>query len=162
MSKQTQTDKNQSESTINQDTIGEKKEGSVQDQLVETQHTVTIDGNVLNYTVTTGTIVLKDEDEKEGVKSKASVFFVAYTKNSTDDDPVDISRRPLTISFNGGPGSSSGSPCLEVCPEKIADALPGATLRSVRATRGGSGPGARQTRAARRGRSQRSTRGGGP
>ncbi|MEM7539063.1 MAG: peptidase S10 [Chloroflexota bacterium] len=108
MSKQTQADNKQDESTVNQNRAGgEKKEEAVQDNIVETQHTIIIDGKQLCYTATAGTIVLKDEDEKEGVKSKASVFFVAYTKNSTDDESVDTNKRPLTISFNGGPGSSS-------------------------------------------------------
>jgi len=34
---------------------------------------------------------------------KASIFYVAYTK----DDVSDASQRPLTFSFNGGPGSAS-------------------------------------------------------
>ena len=40
---------------------------------------------------------------KEGEKPKASIFFVAYTL----DDVEDASKRPITFSFNGGPGSSS-------------------------------------------------------
>ena len=81
------------------------------DQLVETQHTIVLDGQEIRYTVTAGTIVLKEEAEKtgdkagesEGEKPKASVFFIAYTR----DDAPDKTRRPLTFSFNGGPGSSS-------------------------------------------------------
>ena len=80
------------------------------DQLVETQHTIVLDGQEIRYTVTAGTIVLKEEAEKtgdkagesEGEKPKASVFFIAYTR----DDAPDKTRRPLTFSFNGGPGSS--------------------------------------------------------
>ena len=34
---------------------------------------------------------------------KASIFFVAYTRDGTSD----IGKRPVTFSFNGGPGSSS-------------------------------------------------------
>ena len=83
----------------------------VQDQIVETKHTVTIGGQQIPYTVTTGTIVLKEESEKkgdqagesEGEKPKATVFFIAYTR----DDVPDKTRRPVTFSFNGGPGSSS-------------------------------------------------------
>ena len=41
--------------------------------------------------------------ESEGEKPKASVFFIAYTR----DDDADKTKRPLTFSFNGGPGSSS-------------------------------------------------------
>lgn len=78
-----------------------------QDVIVQTQHTILLDGQELGYTVTTGTIVLKEEEEKEekaeGEKAKASVFFIAYTKN----DVADTAQRPITFSFNGGPGSSS-------------------------------------------------------
>jgi carboxypeptidase C (cathepsin A) len=87
-----------------------KKEDSYltpEDNIVQTQHMLTIDGKPLNYTATTGTIVLKEESEKdekaEGEKAKASIFFVAYTK----DDVVDAAKRPITFAFNGGPGSSS-------------------------------------------------------
>ena len=81
------------------------------DQLVVTQHTILLRGEGIRYTVTAGTIILKEEAEKtgdkageaEGEKPKASVFFIAYTR----DDAPDKARRPLTFSFNGGPGSSS-------------------------------------------------------
>ena len=78
-----------------------------QDQLSITQHSVTIGQQEIHYTVTAGTIVLKEEQEKDrksdGEKAKASVFFVAYTLDNTGD----TAKRPITFSFNGGPGSSS-------------------------------------------------------
>ena len=43
------------------------------------------------------------EKEAEGEKPRAQVFFVAYIK----DGDGSKSKRPLTFSFNGGPGSSS-------------------------------------------------------
>ena len=78
------------------------------DNLVVTNHTVQIGGREIKYTVTTGTMVLKEETpdrekEAEGEKPRAQVFFVAYTKEEEDDR----AKRPLTFSFNGGPGSSS-------------------------------------------------------
>ena len=81
------------------------------DQLSITQHTFTSGGKSIRYTVTAGTIVLKEESEKkgeqagqaEGEKARATIFFIAYTRDDVDDK----SRRPLTFSFNGGPGSSS-------------------------------------------------------
>ncbi len=90
---------------------GEPSKPAPKDQLVTTRHTITIGGQAIPYTVTTGTIVLKEESEKkgerageaEGEKPKASVFFIAYTRDDTDDP----ARRPVTFSFNGGPGSSS-------------------------------------------------------
>ncbi|MFZ5858544.1 MAG: S10 family peptidase [Chloroflexota bacterium] len=78
------------------------------DNLVESKHTIKIDGKELKYTVTTGTIVLKEETadrdkESEGEKPRVQIFFIAYTKDGVRDK----SKRPLTFSFNGGPGSSS-------------------------------------------------------
>jgi carboxypeptidase C (cathepsin A) len=81
------------------------------DNLVVTQHSVNISGQDIRYTVTTGTIVLKEETKKqgdkegefEGEKPKAEVFFIAYTRDDVSDKP----KRPVTFSFNGGPGSSS-------------------------------------------------------
>jgi carboxypeptidase C (cathepsin A) len=89
----------------------EERPAAPRDQIVEVQHTVTIGGQEISYTVTTGTLVLKEEAEKkgekegesEGEKPKASLFFVAYTRN----DIADKAQRPVTFSFNGGPGSSS-------------------------------------------------------
>lgn len=75
----------------------EKKEPK--EELYETQHKVAIDGKELEYTATAGTILLKEEDGK----ARASFFFVSYTKNSAQD----MAARPITFSFNGGPGSSS-------------------------------------------------------
>ena len=78
-----------------------------QDQLSITQHSVTIGQQEIHYTVTAGTILLKEEQEKDsksdGERAKASVFFVAYTLDNTGD----TAKRPITFSFNGGPGSSS-------------------------------------------------------
>jgi carboxypeptidase C (cathepsin A) len=66
---------------------------------VTTHHTVIIDGKTIPYTATAGTIFLRDEKQKP----IASVFFVAYTR----DDIKDVSKRPITFAYNGGPGSSS-------------------------------------------------------
>ncbi|MBN1954121.1 MAG: peptidase S10 [Anaerolineae bacterium] len=75
------------------------------EKLSQTQHTVVVGGQEIRYTATAGTLVLKEEDDEEGKEEspKAAIFFVAYTR----DDVADVSRRPLTFSFNGGPGSSS-------------------------------------------------------
>jgi len=88
----------------------EKKETKPEpkDNLVATQHVVIIGGQEIKYTVTAGTMVMKEETtdrEKasEGEKAKAAFFFVAYIKDEVDDKAW----RPLTFSFNGGPGSSS-------------------------------------------------------
>ena len=47
----------------------------------------------------------KDKDkDKDEPKQKAKVFYIAYTRTDTGNDP---SKRPITFSFNGGPGSAS-------------------------------------------------------
>ncbi len=69
------------------------------ERLVKTQHTITVRGQKIPYTATAGTLVLKKDDEKP----KASIFFIAYTR----DDVTDKSTRPIQFTFNGGPGSSS-------------------------------------------------------
>jgi carboxypeptidase C (cathepsin A) len=66
--------------------------------LSSTKHTVTIGGRSVAYTATAGNILLKDENGRP----KANFFFISYVK-----DGEDSSKRPLTYSFNGGPGSSS-------------------------------------------------------
>jgi len=71
----------------------------LKDEIVVTTHEVVIGGKPLHYTATTGTMLIKDE----AGKARSSIFFIAYTKNEVND----VSTRPLTISFNGGPGSSS-------------------------------------------------------
>ncbi len=100
-------------SDLNTDKTENKKEQKTEpvtptDVLVESKHTLTIGGVALDYSVVTGTIVLKEESESDekasqGEKPKATVFFTAYAK----DNVVDKSKRPLTFSFNGGPGSAS-------------------------------------------------------
>lgn len=72
------------------------------DRIVTRGHAMTIGGRELRYTTTTGTVLLREEVEKEGHKAKAEMFFVAYTL-----DDADPKTRPVTFSFNGGPGSSS-------------------------------------------------------
>ncbi len=64
-----------------------------------TQHRVTIQGQEIRYTAKAGTINMKNQEGK----AIASMFYIAYTKDG-EDDP---GKRPLTFSFNGGPGSSS-------------------------------------------------------
>jgi carboxypeptidase C (cathepsin A) len=88
----------------------EKKEEkpAPKDNLVETKHSVKIGGKEIKYTVTTGTIVVKEEitdkeKDAEIEKPRAQIFFIAYTKDGVKDK----SKRPVTFSFNGGPGSSS-------------------------------------------------------
>lgn len=82
------------------ETNGNEKETQLKENQAVTQHTVTVNGETINYTATAGTLLLREDEKRE---TKASVFYVAYTKNDADD----ISQRPITFAFNGGPGSSS-------------------------------------------------------
>ena len=87
-----------------------------QERLVVTEHRLAIGKKVLEYTATCGTVVLRDytpsTDAKDGTrkpdKATASFFFTAYTlKAAKKNDPRNSAPRPITFSFNGGPGSSS-------------------------------------------------------
>lgn len=71
----------------------------VVDNLVSTQHKATIGGKEIRYTATAGTLVLREE----GGRPKVNIFFTAYTR----DGVTDLSKRPVTYTYNGGPGSSS-------------------------------------------------------
>lgn len=77
------------------------------ERLVVTEHTLKIGKKSLAYTATCGTLLLRETEVKDGQhkgeQARASVFFIAYALK----DVKDPARRPLTFSFNGGPGSSS-------------------------------------------------------
>ncbi len=75
-----------------------KPSADAKDKISTTQHTVTIGGQTISYTARAGTMIMKDEEGKP----RASFFFTSYTK-----DGADPARRPITYTFNGGPGSSS-------------------------------------------------------
>jgi carboxypeptidase C (cathepsin A) len=66
---------------------------------VVTHHQIQIGGRALRYGVATGMMPIQDEN----AETQAHIFFIAYTK----EDAGDAAQRPLTFSFNGGPGSSS-------------------------------------------------------
>ena len=66
---------------------------------VETAGQVTINGQTINYTARTGYMTLKDESGK----AKANIFYVYYSKTGVSD----LTKRPITYTFNGGPGSAS-------------------------------------------------------
>jgi len=70
-----------------------------QDTMVTTNHSATINGKKISYTATVGYQPVWD-DNGEVV---AAVQYTYYKKT----DEADMSKRPLLISFNGGPGSGS-------------------------------------------------------
>jgi carboxypeptidase C (cathepsin A) len=65
---------------------------------IVTDHVIKIKGKLLKYRATTGYMEMKDESDKQ----QALVFYIAYTKTGTDK-----TNRPITFTFNGGPGSSA-------------------------------------------------------
>jgi carboxypeptidase C (cathepsin A) len=65
---------------------------------IVTHHQITVDGKLLRYTATAGRLPIKRGDGK----IEAEMFFVSYTL-----DGQEAGKRPLTFSFNGGPGSAS-------------------------------------------------------
>jgi len=64
-----------------------------------TRHRLIIDAKTIRYTATAGNLIVKN-DKNEAI---GSFFYVAYT----EDGVKDLSHRPVTFLFNGGPGSSS-------------------------------------------------------
>jgi carboxypeptidase C (cathepsin A) len=76
-----------------------------------THHSAHVGGQQINYTATAGTYVVKSDDGMP----KASFFYVAYTK----DEVPDISKRPMSIVYNGGPGSASLFTHMGLGPKRI-------------------------------------------
>jgi len=75
------------------------------DDLVSTKHSLLAGGRSIEYTATTGRVVLRDEVYDDGTftgfKAKAEMSLTSYV---VDDQS---GNRPVTFAFNGGPGSSS-------------------------------------------------------
>jgi len=72
---------------------------SPKEDTVTSSHTINIGSTPFSYQTTVGTQLLNDEQGNP----KASLFYVAYTKENVND----LKQRPITFCFNGGPGSSS-------------------------------------------------------
>ena len=66
---------------------------------IVTRHELRAGGKTLKYTATTGYLPIRSAQGEV----EAQIFFIAYTL----DGVADPAARPLTVSFNGGPGSSS-------------------------------------------------------
>src|SRR5690625_1073471 len=67
----------------------------------KTQGTVTANGQKISYDAVAGTMPLLDREAKKDTTARMS--YVAYFKN----DEQDLSKRPVTFVYNGGPGSST-------------------------------------------------------
>lgn len=77
----------------------ELKKEPPKEESVSTIHTVNVNGVEISYKTTVGTQLLIDEKGNP----KASIFYIAYTKEGVNN----FNARPITYCFNGGPGSSS-------------------------------------------------------
>jgi carboxypeptidase C (cathepsin A) len=74
-------------------------EPAPEEKTVVTHHSARIGGKTINYTATVGTYVVRADNGAP----KATFFYVAYTK----DGVADAAERPISIVYNGGPGSAS-------------------------------------------------------
>jgi carboxypeptidase C (cathepsin A) len=73
--------------------------GEVDEKPIVTQHSITAGGKALHYTATAAQMPLKDASGE----TEAHIFYMAYTLDGVSD----VSKRPVTFCFNGGPGSAS-------------------------------------------------------
>ncbi len=64
-----------------------------------TEHTIQLTGQPFTYQSSAGYMPIKSEDGK----TTAQIFYIAYTHGPASNNNT----RPITFSFNGGPGSSS-------------------------------------------------------
>lgn len=82
-----------------------------EEKSVVTQHSARIGGQQINYKATAATYNIKADDGTP----KAAFFFVAYTK----EDVPDVSKRPVSFVYNGGPGSASLFTHMGMGPKRI-------------------------------------------
>jgi hypothetical protein len=73
--------------------------GEVDETPVVTHHSINVDGREIKYTATVAQMPLKNASGE----TEAHIFYMAYTL----DGVTDVSKRPVTFCFNGGPGSAS-------------------------------------------------------
>lgn len=66
--------------------------------VVTTQHEIRIDGQLLKYTASAGTLLMTNEDDEP----TALMGFTAYVR-----DGGESGKRPIMFAYNGGPGSAS-------------------------------------------------------
>jgi carboxypeptidase C (cathepsin A) len=76
-----------------------------------THHSAKVGGQQISYTATAATYVIKADDGTP----KASMFYVAYIKDGVQE----VSRRPISFVYNGGPGSASLFTHMGMGPKRI-------------------------------------------
>lgn len=94
--------------------------GAVEEAAV-TQGSVTLDGQVVNYTATAGHLIAREPTGDK--RAEASMFYVAYTVAGA------AATRPVTFFYNGGPGSASVWLLLGSWgPKRLVTGVPNTTL----------------------------------
>jgi len=71
----------------------------VEEKPIVTKHEIHAGGKTLSYTATAGMMPIKNAQGE----IEANLFYVSYVLDGTTEP----SKRPLTVAFNGGPGSAS-------------------------------------------------------
>jgi carboxypeptidase C (cathepsin A) len=84
---------------VKHDSDADTAKAPVEEKSISKRDAVTVGGKRIAYTVTPGTLTLRDD---EGAPI-ASMFYVAYVA----DRAKDAAERPVTFFYNGGPGSST-------------------------------------------------------
>ncbi len=90
---------------------GQPRRAVPEEKASVTHHTARIGGQQINYTATAATYVIKSDDGAP----KATFFFVAYTKEEVSD----VTKRPVSFVYNGGPGSASSYTHMGLGPKRI-------------------------------------------
>lgn len=98
------------------------KKDSAAETPVVTHHTITVKGQKLAYTVTTGKLPIQND----AGDAEAQIFFIAYTAPSPSRDV----KRPLLFIFNGGPGAASVWLHLGAVGPRIVRMLPDGRMPS--------------------------------
>ncbi len=76
---------------------------NLKDSIVETKHSIELNGETYKYVARAGRVVMKKEKDQKLLEPVSEIFFISYHLEGVKDH----SKRPITFSFNGGPGSSS-------------------------------------------------------
>lgn len=85
-----------------------------------TQHEIVINNATYSYTATAGTLPLTDDKGQVA----AQIFYVSFML----DNVSDLSRRPITYLFNGGPGAASDYLDIGAIGPRALDFGPNGTL----------------------------------
>jgi carboxypeptidase C (cathepsin A) len=89
---------------------GQRRGPAPEEKASVTHHVAHIGGQPINYTATAATYVIRADDGSP----KATMFYVAYTK-----DGVDAGKRPISFVYNGGPGSASLFTHMGMGPKRV-------------------------------------------